>query len=311
MKPVLFTSDRPLERAENIHAVFSAFHGPKEFVQTYPRTTDQRLRSTAYSLRVCDEFIGSSPGKAVMIGHGIPGGKTYGLDQPYAYHRRENAQYLTYVVTSSKEMVPLVAKQSGISEDRVLALGMPRTDAYFGVSKGDGGTFLSKKRAYLFAPTFRTKMDPPLPVLNWHWLDDQLTDSEVLVVKPHMITGHLLTGQFKHIVEASANVPSTPYLIDCDVLITDYSSILFDAHILGKPVVLLEKHLGYLQSRGMYMEYPSGYASRYCRNEKELLATIRNADKPGKEDRICLKRTAAACDGHSSERVCELIRSMI
>lgn len=301
---VLFTSNKALQRAENIRAVFEAYSDSKVFVQTKPVIP---LSCAGYSVRVCDEFIGRSPGKAIMIGHGIAGGKTYGLDQPNPYHSEHCARLLTWVVTSSKDMIPLVAKQCGVSESQVLALGMPRTDAYFGKKKGDGRTGSAQKRVYLYAPTYRSDADPR-ECINWKYIDKKLTDEEILIVKPHMMTKKILRRPYKHIVEVSSDVPSAPYLIDCDVLITDYSSILFDAHILGKPVVLFERVLGYLQTRGMYLPYPDGYASRYCRSEDDLLTLCREAKEPMDADRRCLKLCAGACDGHSTERVIKLIK---
>lgn len=312
MKPVLFTSNRKLERAENIKAVYDAFNGKKEFVHTKPGKFDSRLNNPYYSLRVCDDFFDSSPGKAIMIGHAISGGKTYGLDQPYAYHKKKNAKLLTYVIASSTEMVPLVARQSGVPETQVLPLGVPRTDAYFGSKKGDGKTFLAEKRAYLYAPTYRNNAETQLPEINWRLIDQSLTDEEVLVVKSHMLTRKLLSKwEYKHIVEVSSDEPSTPYLIDCDVLITDYSSILFDAHLLNKPVVIFEKNPGYLRTRGMYLEYPYAYASRYCTNEIDLVAISRDAKEQKQEDILCKLLTASACDGHSTQRVVKLIWRLI
>lgn len=312
MKPVLFTSNRPLLRAENIRAVFDVYDGDKVFIQTNPWKSDPRLSSSEFSLRVCDEFIGASPGKSVMIGHAISGGKTYGLDQIYPYHRKENAELLTYVVASGKEMVPVVARQSGVPEERVLPLGVPRTDVYIGACKGDGGTFLAGKRAYLYAPTFRNREETPMSGIHWELIDRVLTDDEVFVVKPHMVTGSILKGRsYRHIVEVSPGLASTPYLMDCDVLITDYSSIMFDAHLLRKPVILFEKVCGYLQTRGMYLDYPSGYASRYCTDEMELVNIMRDAKKQGAEDIACMELTAGACDGHARQRIIDLIRSMV
>ena len=307
---VLFTSGKPLDRAENIKAVYDAYDGPKEYIQVNPWLPNPDLSSNRFSLRVTDEFISASPGKAIMIGHGIAGGKTYGLDQPHPYHRKSNAELLDYVITTSSAMVPLTAKQSGVPDDRVLPLGMPRTDHYFGRRKGDGGTFLTGWRAYLYAPTFRTKEETPMPAIDWKMIDSMLFDDEVLVVKPHMMTKHILPGNYKHIIEVSSDIPSTPYLIDCDVLITDYSSIMFDAHILGKPVVLFEKATGYLATRGMYLDYPGMYASRYCQDEEALVDMMRSADAPGEEDIACLRLTAEACDGHSSARVVALIKEL-
>lgn len=308
---VLFTSNKPLVRAENIKAVYRAYSGAKEFIQVNPWRRNPGLTSKRFTLRVTDEFISSSPRKAIMIGHAISGGKTFGLHQPHPYFSRDKAKLLDYVIATSEAMVQLTAEQSGVDVSQVLPLGLPRTDAYFGAKKGDGYTFLANKRAYLFAPTFRTKEETPMPSIDWRWIDEQLTDDEILVVKPHMMTQHLLEGDYEHIVEVSSKQPSTPYLIDCDVLITDYSSILMDAHVLGKPVVLFEKQKGYLETRGMYLEYPGGYSSRYCTNEKDLVDLIKSADGQGAEDIHCREVTASACDGHSTERVIDLIKGLV
>lgn len=307
---ILFTSDRPLYRAENIKAVYDAYDGEKEFIQTDPWHYNPEVASTKYSLRVCDEFIFSSPGKAVMIGHGISGGKSFGLDQPHPYFQRKNAKLLTYVISTSEATRDLVARQSGVAIGSVLPLGMPRTDAYFGKQKGDGGTFLAEKRSYLFAPTWRNAYEGSFPDINWDLLDALLGDGEVLVVKPHMLLKTVLKKPYRHIVEVSSDTPSTPYLIDCDVLVTDYSSIMLDAHVLRKPVVLFEKQKGYAESRGMYLKYPDEYASRYCTTEESLVYALRTAFEPMEADEKCREYTSAACDGHSTERVVRLIKEI-
>ena len=218
---------------------------------------------------------------------------------------------ITYAITSGTAMVPLVARYSGLQESQVLPLGMPRTDAFVGRHKGDGGTVLAGKRAYLYAPTYRSPEETPMPEIDWAWLDQNLADGELLAVKPHTMTGHILpAGRWNHIVELPAYEPSTPYLTDCDVLVTDYSSILFDGYLLGKPGVLFEKSAGYLQTRGMYLDYPVQYTSRYCTDEAALLSMLRGAEGLTKTETDCIKLVASACDGHACERVCDLIRSL-
>lgn len=305
---VLFTSNRSYHRAENIRVVFDAYDGDKEFVKTADWKFEPNM--SAFSLRVTDEYIASSPGKAVFVGHGFGAIKTGGLDQPFPYYKEKYAKLLDYIVTTSEEMIPLVAKQTGVSERSVLPLGMPRTDIYFGSRKGDGGTFLSGKRAYLYVPTWRTRQETPLPVMDWDYIDDSLGDDEVFVVKHHPMTGNIPMKKYRHIVQASFDEPSTPYLLDCDVVITDYSSILFDAHLLRKPLVLFEKTPGYLETRGVYFNYPYDYSSRFCRTEKELIETLKTAEGQNEEDLLCVKRFASACDGHSTERVIDLIKRL-
>ena len=308
---VLFTSNRPLNRAENIRALYEGYDGDKFFYRVNPFISNPELTSSKHKLRVSDEYISASPGKCLFIGHGFPSGKKVGLNQPYPYYRRENARLITYAIAPSENLIELVARQCGIPTEKVLPLGMPRTDAYIGKVKGDGGTQYGTKRMYLFAPTYRTKEEGALPEIDWRHIDSRLTDDEVMIVKPHMMTKHILHGHYRRIIEVSSELPSTPWLIDCDVLITDYSTILFDAHILRKPVILFEKKDGYLQSRGMEMSYPDDYASRYCRSEDDLISLCRFADGQGEADRRCLEYTAGACDGHSVERIANLIGEML
>lgn len=308
---VLFAGTKPLNRAENLKAVYDAYDGSKVFVQVDPWRHHPEIRSGKYKVMVCDEFPTESPGIAIMIGHGIAGGKTSGLEQPHPYMSRKDAGLITYCINTSETMRDLVARYTGITREQVLPLGMPRTDVYIGKGKGDGNTELAKKKAYLYAPTYRTREETPMPDIDWQWLDDNLHDDEILAVKPHTMTKHILSRTYKHIKEFPAYDTSAPYLYDCDVVISDYSTIIFDGYILNKPSVLFDKSKGYLNTRGMYLDYPGQYSSKYCDNEKDLLNLCRSADGLTDVEKDCKKLVAEKCDGHSSERVCELIRSLI
>jgi len=308
MKRVLFTSSRPLDRAENIAAVYHGYSGDKEFAQLNYRRTNRNLRRFIYSLVVADEIPCETNAPVLLVGHGITGGKKCYLDQDPGYVRPNEYKFVKWAIATSEEMVDISSGQLGLDRKNVYALGMPRTDYYFGKHKGDGGTFLAEKRAYLYAPTFRSKHETEGFELDLDYIDSKLTDDEIFVIKPHMLMEGLVKENYKHIVEVSPNVMSRDYILDCDVLITDYSSILLDGYVAGKPGVLFEKNPGYLESRGMYFKYPDEYCSRYATNEEELVDILRKADSLGEVERRCLQRTAGSClDGRSTERVCEFI----
>lgn len=310
MKPVLFASTKPFDRAENLRTVFEAYDGEKVHVQVNPWRKHPEIRSGKYDLMVIDEYPTESPGKTVLIGHGIDGGKTCGLDQPHPYYRREESRLITYHVSSGSRMTETVAKFDGIPKERVLPLGLPRTDMYAKAKKGDGKTFLAEKRSYLYAPTYRAKEETPLPEIDWDWLDGALNPDELILVKAHTMTGKILKRTYTHIVEVDPYEPTAPYLIDCDVVISDYSTIIFDGYLLGKPAVLLEKQKGYTETRGMYLSYPGQYSSMYCTDEREMLELLRTVNSLGATEKECLRLVADACDGHATERVCELIRKL-
>lgn len=308
---VLFGSNRALVRAENISALYEAYEGAKDFF--YLSEWSVKYYRGKFNVLVADDFPQRSPGSAIMVGHGIPGGKNFGLDQPGGYHKEEYADLLDYVITSSPDTIGIVAKQSGVSPERVLPLGMPRTDRYIGKRKGDGGTYLAGKRAYLYVPTFRNgRLDPALPDIDYALIDEMLTDDEIFVVKQHVLTGRVLYAHnYRHIREEINLRPSTPFLIDADVVITDYSSIMFDAQLLNKPLILFDRNMDYLKTRGMYYKYPDEYCGRWCSREQELIEMARTAHTMTKEDIACRERVAKMCDGHSTERVLDLVRSLL
>lgn len=302
MGTVLFTSNNSLERAENLRAVYEAYDGDKEFLHTIPYIKQPDFSSGRYVLRVADELPGASPGKCIFIGHGMGAGKTYGLQQPDPYFSRPDL--ITYAIASSTDMVPVVAGYCGIPEDRVIPLGMPRTDAYFesNVAKDDPYTY------HLYAPTFRKgSWKPNFDELHWN-----MPEGHKLMVKPHMVTGRILRESvWDTIEEHSAYIPTTPFLLKAKTLITDYSSIMFDAMVLRRPTLLFARDRErYLKERGMFYPYPEMYSRYFFDREKDLAKALEYAkwDEPDEKLR---EFYVGACDGHSVERTIELIRSVL
>lgn len=321
-KAVMFTSDHDLERAENLRAVFDAYKLPKEFVKGTENMADAPQRG--FSAVVCDTLPRYMPDKgdckSIVIGHGIEGGKLYALDEKRGGIDKRAFKQIDAAVNASTGTVGIMRRMFGLPAGKVHALGMPRSDKYVGKRKGDGNTFLARyRRAYLYAPTCRICDDGGrLPRIDWEKLDGMLEDDETVVVKRHYFDGKpLVTGDVDRIAEVLPGEASEPYLVDCDVLLTDYSSILFDGYLLGKPCVLATDDMdAYLSTRGMYLDYPSQYSSRSLAvegHEEELLAMLRDAaaNGMGETENACKQLTADMCDGHASERVVELVRSMI
>ena len=312
-KPVLFVTvlGKSLDRCENLKAIYDAYQGEKKFISTHDINYIPEVKSGKYDLQVIDAFPTVSPGRTIMIWHSIQGGKYIGLDEKKSYYRKEYADLIDRIVAAGCGGIDMFNQCTGVPRNRILDLGMPRTDRYKRKRKGDGHTEFADKRMYLFAPTFRNFRETPFPSIDWQKIDNALTDYEVFVVKCHPYGNYAFDiGRCKHIKEVPAMEPSANYLYDCDVLITDYSSIMFDAYLLKKPVVLFEKNVGYTSTRGMYLKYPDQYCSRYARTEDELIEQIKFANGLRTAEKRCIEYVADACDGHSCERICELIEEM-
>lgn len=315
MGRTLFVSQNPLERAENLRAVWEAYDGPKDF--RHGTDAMRKAERDGYTAIVCDclpAYIeGKDRCKVVNICHGMTGNKVYGLDEPHSPWANSDAYAQTdYAIAASRASVPIVARQLGIPEDRVVPLGFPRTDAYFAERSKRPG------RNYLYAPTYRNPdIGGWLPRIDWAKVDSLLEDDETLTVKRHYFTHEPLVGmELEHVREVKPSEPTTPHLMECDVLITDYSSIMSDAYLCHVPVILtVDDKREYTADRGMYYDYPSAYSSRWLRaegNEDVLVDMLREAADNGMGDveRHYMELTAGACDGHSTERVCELVRGL-
>jgi len=319
MGSVLFVSQTPLGRCENLTAVWEAYDGDKAFRQG--QDSMRTAERDGFSVVVCDALPayieGKSSVKVVNICHGITGNKFYGLDEgDEPWIDRDAFAQTDYAITASVDSIPIVAGQLGIPTERVLPLGIPRTDAYVGARKGDGGTFMANNpRAYLYVPTFRDYVDGGwIPHIDWQKVDRLLGEDEVIVVKRHYFTEKpIVDAACMNVVEILPDLPTGPYIIDCDVVLTDYSSVEFDGYLCGKPSVLTTDDADvFLANRGMYHQYPDFYSSRWLnveRNEEALVMSLRLAAQFGmtKVERDCIRTLAGACDGHSTERVCELI----
>ena len=315
-KPVLFVTGlgRDVSRAENLMALYNAYQGDKTICHICNREYIQEAKKGKYGLIVIDIFPTEHFAPTIMLWHAIQGGKCIGLDEKGTYYRKDMADNIDAIIAAGSGLGrEMWQRCTEVPLDRILDYGMPRTDRYIGKRKGDGHTALADKIAYLYVPTFRAWGEPDLPQIDWDWLDEHLTDDELFVVKPHpqchTITFH---DHYKHIVETDRMQPTVNYLYDADVIITDYSSVIFDGYLLKKPAVLFEKNLGYVAKRGMYLDYPYKYCSYYSRDEWQLLNNIRAAYDlgTGVAEKNVIKNIADACDGHSCERICELIEEM-
>ena len=307
MKPVLFASRRPYGRAENMSALYDAYQGEKKFIELEWHREHPDITSRKYDILVTDEFPSQKPKICILLWHAIQGGKYIGLNQPNPYIK---LGLVDYIIAAGNGAIPMWSKCTSLPVDKILPLGMPRTDTFINKIKGDGNTILANKKSYLYVPTFRWPEETSEFILDYNWIDNQLTDDELFVVKAHIVGHKMLNKKYEHIIEIDLNEPSTPYLIDCDVVITDYSSIIFDGYLLNKPSVLYSPNLDYVSKRGMYMQYPQEYSSKCVTNEKDLLDLMRSTNTLTDIERDCINKVADMCDGHSCERICNLITQL-
>jgi CDP-glycerol glycerophosphotransferase (TagB/SpsB family) len=171
------------------------------------------------------------------------------------------------------------------------------------------------KKIYLYAPTFREKDGNRIeynPRIDWDALSAELAEDEIFVIRRHPVMKYdLINKEYNNIKDLSQESTLALTAVS-DVLITDYSSVIYDACLLDVPTVFYcPDYKEY--DRGFYLSFPDDLPGEMITEGKGLAAAIRRAKENPPVDRIEKFRNGqlSACDGHSAERVAALIKSWL
>ena len=114
-----------------------------------------------------------------------------------------------------------------------------------------------------------------------------------------------MKGKYPEYFDDRFSKISTERLLpETDILITDYSSILFDYSIFRKPFVLFCPDLSkYSAERGLYVDIKT-FPATVAESASELAAAIREEKWGDKEElEEFFQKYMGACDGHVTERI--------
>ena len=177
-------------------------------------------------------------------------------------------------------------------EKETLRTGYPRTDIFFKTSesyiediKKNLGIPLDKK-VILYTPTWRirNKFDMQLDLDK---MRERLGDEYVVLIRLHYFCGQseYFTADNKFVFNLrSYRTVEDLYLIS-DMLITDYSSVMFDYALLDKPMLFftfdLEDYRDNL--RGMYVDIEEEAPGPLVFNTEEVINAILNIDEEMKK----------------------------
>ncbi|MHA6250845.1 CDP-glycerol glycerophosphotransferase family protein [Oceanobacillus sp. CAU 1775] len=191
----------------------------------------------------------------IQLWHAAGAIKHFGLKDPSNAARSQRAMErfqkvydsFDYTVVGSENMVDVFKESFGLTDDRVLRTGIPRTDALFdSYKKHDVLKDMKKKypqirerKIILYTPTFRKQQLSGYQLeLDISSLYQELSDQYVLLVKLHPAVSGAITNQFEDFVIDVSNYKDTnELLLITDLLISDYSSIPFEFALLEKPMI--------------------------------------------------------------------------
>ena len=202
------------------------------------------------------------------FGHSVADA-TFGADAELRSRVRIHANYDLCLVGSAQAAVHY-AEAFGLPLDRfVTRLGIPRTDLFFGAEAAGARDDVRRRyglsgdrRVVLYAPTFRgdsvtDARDPGL--LDLHALRRTIGEDHVVLLRLHPFVrsrstiGPELQG---FAIDASDEPDINALMLVSDVLVTDYSSAIFEFSLLERPMAFLAPDLAaYERERGFYVDY--------------------------------------------------------
>lgn len=210
----------------------------------------------------------------INLWHGVPLKKIALLDPNLKkaariYFKKIFSENYTCILTTSHELIPLMARSFAVSEDKIKVWGQPRNDGLF--QKNDCREILGQlfpdlpeyTKTVLYAPTFRDYGQVqlfPFKDFDQKQLEAFLEEKNMLLfIRTHVAEqGSAAPYLGKRIRflgnEQAEDVTGILNIFDC--LITDYSSIYIDYLLTDKPMIFLPyDRQQYLDGRGMNFDY--------------------------------------------------------
>lgn len=169
----------------------------------------------------------------------------------------------------------------------ILEAGYPRNDMLVS-SQGEQVRLDTRRtlgleegvRAVLYAPTWRDSLNFELE-LDLGALADELGPQTVFLLRAHQHVSRNVAAQaHPRVLDVSRFSDTRDVLLAADALVTDYSSIMFDFAVTGRPILLYTYDIEHYRDelRGMYLDLEAEAPGPLLRTPAELLRALKDPD---------------------------------
>ncbi len=231
---------------------------------------------------------------------------------------------LNYFLVSSETERESMMRAFRYPKETFKIFGLPRNDIYF--NQKDVKQVATEKTTILYLPTFRdfapTEFFPFADFDNYE-LHHFLSKNNIeIIIKPHKrdSTNQRLLNivkdnpNIKIKTSAVNDIDIQQMLLDCDILLTDYSSVYFDFLLLDRPIIYIPYDLEqYLEERGLLFDFEEVTCGDKTLTQKEFIQSIKNnIENPAKDRELraaITQRFHQYNDGQASERLFNFIKS--
>ncbi|MBZ7933477.1 CDP-glycerol glycerophosphotransferase family protein [Campylobacter sp. RM10543] len=242
--------------------------------------------------------------KVIQCWHGGGLYKAIGFDNGMAHKISRNYRNISFLNISDGKLKQNYSSMFNISAENITCFGLPRADLLFKKNILDEKKIfyelypaLKNKKICLYAPTFRErgKTREQVNLLNIESINNHLKDY-VIIYRKHPT----LDEKCANIVDVS-HLNLDFVLAITDILISDYSSIIFDFAYFKKPIILYVPDLeNYKKTRKLYL-HPEELVGKnnVCYSEKEIISFIENASY----EKDLWSDYMSDCKGNSSKQL--------
>ena len=260
----------------------------------------------------------------VQVWHAAGAFKRFGysvLDKAFGKTEEEVSRFPIHTnydlcLVSSMRFAPHYAEAFRQPIERFDAsIGIPRTDVFFGARRAEAEERvrarypLAGRRSILYAPTFRGESTSKARMperLDLHRLRAVLGEDHVLLLRRHPfvrasspIAPHLAD----FVIDVSDHPDIHELMLVSDVLVTDYSSAIFEFSLLNRPMAFFAPdHDAYMDERGFYFDYRTGVPGPVFDTTDELAGWLRAGVFDLERVERFRGESFEVADGHASER---------
>jgi CDP-glycerol glycerophosphotransferase len=240
------------------------------------------------------------------------------LTKSYLDTMDREAGFWDYLISPSPFCTEVLPRAFGY-KGKVLETGYPRNDRLKNHTPEDRarireslGVTDAKTVLILYAPTWRDYQRTATG--NWDLVSYLEPDIRLPEGLQMMFRGHTNTHNVSSAKAAGTSLDVTRYpdvtelYIAADVLITDFSSVMFDFSVTGKPIIFLAPDLErYRAERGFYFDFETEAPGPILRTEAEVIETLGKLPETAKTFQSAYKhwqqKFNSLEDGKSSGRV--------
>lgn len=241
--------------------------------------------------------------------------KTFGQTEDFVRRLAIHTNYSVCLV-SAKRFAPFYAEAFRQPEALFTsAVGIPRTDVFFGERRAAAEARvrarypLPSKRAILYAPTFRgetiSRARSPQE-LDLRLLAERLGEDHVLLLRQHPFVRAASKpdpGLAAFVIDVSDYPDINELMLVSDVLVTDYSSAIYEFALTGRPMAFFAPdHASYEDERGLYFDFRTGVPGPVFETTEALAGWLRAGEFDLQRVARFRDESFDVADGRATER---------